>query len=260
MITDRPRAEDLAPTDWDLVGHIAKAQRLSLLTELLRLDPLQWDLPTDVPGWTITDLVAHVTEIARGTQHPLRFIARAVSGRHAHRDKFAAPGPERAIQPYHDLSIDELLAEYRHWTDAARTPDRWRWLPVPFTDLLPADATLGYVIGTLVPRDVYLHRLDVGAVTGNHVDTDPTDSEVIAQLVRDFGRSWSGPPMILRLTGMSGGAWLVGNPEADARVPVASVSVVDFMRQVTGRRVRLDAFDHLPEPILAPLLATRIGC
>lgn len=258
MIDDRPRAADLAITDWDLAAHIARAQWLSLLEEVQALGPDEWDLPTDLPGWTVRDLVAHVAEVADTARSPLRLAGRILSGTGRRHGCLSGQGPARAVRAHHEQPIPELAAELRQAIDRARGPGRLAGLPLPFADL-PRGATLGYLAGVLVPRDAYLHRLDIGRATGRHVPTDPTDSEVIAQVVRDLGRAWSGPPMILRLTGMSGGTWTVGDLVPGEEPPVALVPVTDFVRHVCGRPVRLDAFDHLPEDVLAALLGVRIG-
>nr|AHE14590.1 hypothetical protein asmbl_40 [uncultured bacterium] len=81
-------------------------------------------------------------------------------------------------------------------------------------------------------RDLWMHRYDICRATGRPFMIGAHDPAVVAQVLRDLDGLWSGPPVVLELTGGAGGTWKVGSGE-----PVATVRVdaVAYMRMPAGR-------------------------
>lgn len=110
---------------------------------------------------------------------------------------------------------------------------------------LPKYATFGHLADVVLPRDCFMHRYDIGRATGVDVPRDPTDADVVAQVVRDLGLAWTGAAFVLRLSGTGGGEWQVraGTPDDAALVTLDSV---DYLRHLSGRAVTPDLFEARP--------------
>ncbi|MEZ5202065.1 MAG: hypothetical protein R2742_12505 [Micropruina glycogenica] len=89
-----------------------------------------------------------------------------------------------------------------------------RPLPLMGVASLPKYATFGHLADVVLPRDCFMHRYDIGRATGVDVPRDPTDADVVAQVVRDLVPA-DGPAFVLRLSGTGGGEWQVraGTPD-----------------------------------------------
>ena len=94
------------------------------------------------------------------------------------------------------------------------------------------DAGLGYLLDVIMLRDAWMHRVDLARATGRPLVFGEHDREVVSQVVRDVGRCWNGPSVLLELNGPAGGRWRLGND-----VPVATVrtDAVSYLRTVSGR-------------------------
>jgi uncharacterized protein (TIGR03083 family) len=95
--------------------------------------------------------------------------------------------------------------------------------------------TLAYLFDVIAARDTWMHRVDIARATGRPMTHGRHEREIVAQIVRELHAGWTGPAMVLELTGPVGGTWRVGNGE-----PVATVraDTVDYLRLVSGRNVR----------------------
>jgi hypothetical protein len=77
-----------------------------------------------------------------------------------------------------------------------------------------------------------MHRVDLARATGHPFVVSEHDREIVAQVVRELGAHWTGPPVTLELTGPAGGSWTVGSGEPAG---VVHANAVDYMRAVAGR-------------------------
>lgn len=137
-----------------------------------QLDPAEWELPTDCPGWTVKDQLAHVC----GTESGM--LGRPQPGDPVRgpyvRNELGAVN-EREVLARRNRSVDELLDELRDATVergkvlASWTDEEWNG---------DAQGPLGVaprtrIIGTRV-FDVFTHEQDIRVATGRggHLNGD----------------------------------------------------------------------------------------
>ncbi len=195
---------------------VALAQRQALIRQLEPLEPHQWQLVTECAPWTVRDIAAHIAGTLSYTRNPLAY-AGLVTGwlLHFRGRNFVDGTNEAAIRTYRRLSTDQLLEVLRRDTPRAVPPGWSRPLKLMGVASLPKYATFGHLADVVLPRDRFMHRYDIGRATGVDVPRDPTDADVVAQVVRDLGLAWTGPASVLRLSGTGGGEWQVraGTPD-----------------------------------------------
>jgi uncharacterized protein (TIGR03083 family) len=235
---------------------------LAVFAELLReLEPDDWARPTACPGWTVHDVVAHVTGQSEGMARPGRMIRRI---RRARREGGTVGILDRQNQYQVDdragLTAAELTAEFVRWggkavAAAGRIPAPMRrrmrlslFFPEE-TKLLPEDS-FDYLVRVLMASDTWMHRLDVALATGRDPVFAGHEKHIAAQVIRDLDAGWTGPAALLELSGPLGGRWIVGAGE-----PVATLRAdgVTYMRQLSGRPV-----DAAPDVAGDPAVADRL--
>ena len=149
---------------------------------------------------------AHIAGTHSDSRNPLAY-AGLVTGwlLHFRGRNFVDGTNEAAIRTYRRLSTDQLLEVLRRDTPRAVPPGWSRPLPLMGVASLPKYATFGHLADVVLPRDSFMHRYDIGRATGVDVPRDPTDADVVAQVVRDLGLAWTGAASVLRLSGTGGG-------------------------------------------------------
>jgi uncharacterized protein (TIGR03083 family) len=235
---------------------------LDVFAGLLReLDPADWRRPTACPGWTVHDVVAHVTGQSEGMARPDRLIrrvrrARRAGGTHGILDR----SNQYQVDARAALSDAELTAEFVRWGGravraAGRIPPPVRrrlTLSLFFPEeckLLPDDS-FDYLVRVLMASDTWMHRLDVADATGRKPEFRGHEGRLAAQVIRDLDSAWAGPAAVIELTGPAGGRWTVGAGE-----PVATLEAdaVTYMRLLSGRPV-----DTPPAVTGDPAVAARL--
>jgi uncharacterized protein (TIGR03083 family) len=103
------------------------AERLALADDLASLPAQRWDTPSLCPGWTVRDVLAHLTSTAKLT--PLSFFA-AFAGSGFRFNVMAA----RSIAKERGATAADGLAEFRRVADRTSSPPG------------PVDSWLGEVI------------------------------------------------------------------------------------------------------------------
>jgi hypothetical protein len=103
---------------------------------------------------------------------------------------------------------------------------------VPGDTGLPAGSTVGYLVDVIYPRDLWMHRVDVARATGHGLATTATETDVVAEVVRDLAGDWDGPPSTLTLTGHGAGTWSLGPGTPRAELEADAVEVC---RMLSGR-------------------------
>jgi hypothetical protein len=99
-------------------------------------------------------------------------------------------------------------------------------------DAMPT-VRLGELADIIYLRDHWMHRDDVCRAIGRPTAPQPHDEEVVAQVLRDLDRDfWSGPAMIVELSGCVTGPWRIGAGPVEATV---RVDALYFMRLLAGR-------------------------
>lgn len=211
--------------------------------ELIRsLDADDWGRPTVCTEWDVADIVGHLIGQADEVLRPWAFPRRELRARRRYPDvaRFDRHMMVQADE-YRGTPPTELIARFRRWTKASltilRLPRPIRAVTVTIDDIPDptfARVPLGYVHDVLLPRDLWMHRDDVCRAVGRPFDAGPHASELIAQVMLDLQVSgfWSGPPVIVELTGAGGGRYQLGAGEL---IGTASVDAVGYLRTVSGR-------------------------
>ena len=119
-----------------------------------------------------------------------------------------------------DRNPGDLAAELARAGPAAvrarrRMPALLHRRAVPAKATLPAGATFAYLLAVIANRDLWMHRVDIALATGNPLAVTAAENEVVAQVVRDLDRGWTGPAFTLTLTGH--GAGVSGRPGQPGR-------------------------------------------
>ncbi|AQX15852.1 hypothetical protein BCR15_11750 [Tessaracoccus lapidicaptus] len=235
---------------------VARAQHLRLIDEVNELAPEQWAAVTECPAWTVRDMVGHIASVARFQGNPLLFLVDAQIGRFRYRGRSTLDAAnEVGIDRHRSLSTAELLATLRRRAESDRDTPGWlRRFPAK-DEALPTYTTIGSFVDTILTRDVWLHRHDIARAVGAATQPDPTDAEVVEQVVRDLGLAWTGPAVHLRLTGPEGGAWDLG----EGAGPEVELPAVEFMRHLSGRTAAPGLLDGVPAEVRGPLAGARVA-
>ncbi len=167
---------------------VGRAQHLRLIDEVRDLTPEQWDTVTECPAWTVRDMVGHVASAARFPGNPLLFIVDAQIGRFRYRGRSSLDAAnEVGIDRHRSLSTAELLELLRRRTMSGRDTPGWMRRRLTNDAALPSYTTIGSFVDTILTRDTWLHRHDIGRAVGREPVSDPSDAEVVEQVIRDLG-------------------------------------------------------------------------
>jgi uncharacterized protein (TIGR03083 family) len=239
-------------------GAVALAQYEALIAQLEELEPGDWLVVTECDPWTVHDIAAHIAGELVWTRNPLAYAQLVATWlRHYRGHSFLDGTNEAAVRARRDWTKDQLLDALRRDAPRAVAPGWARPLPLAGVANLPRYATFGYLADVVLARDCFVHRHDIARATGRTAGFDPSDTEVVAQVVADLQRAWRGPESTLRLNGSAGGTWRLG-PSETADGPVAEMDAVEFLRHLSGRETDPNLFDQLPDKLQTALSAARI--
>ncbi len=221
---DRRVAMQLAATEYD-----------RYLAALQALEPADWLLPTDCPGWDVRAMSCHVLGMADMAASPLesrRQPREATKRGGVFIDELTALQIEERedLDPVH--IVTQLARTGRRAARGRRLAPafiRRRRLPAAQTDGTEA-WTLGFLLDVILTRDTWMHRTDLAAATGRPPELTADHDGV---LVDDVVREWAirhGQPYRLTLTGPAGGSWSSG-----AGGEELELDAVDFCRILSGR-------------------------
>lgn len=238
MITAAPRARTIPQTPPERAGEIHKAELAAGLALYEQLEEREWQQPTDCDRWNVREMVAHMVGACDDALSVRTFLRHWVVG-----PKRRYPGLSR-LDAANELQIDdrrqhsgaEILADLR--TLGPKAVDKVRrhfmrrfHLPASDPDLPGEPIT--YMYDVIAIRDMWMHRLDAARATGREFAVGEHDREVVAQVLRDLGRHWSGPAVVLELTGPIGGAWMLGDGQPAGTV---RADTLEYMRTLSGRQ------------------------
>jgi uncharacterized protein (TIGR03083 family) len=240
MTTTATRAASLPQTSPDAARDVAAAEYAALLAAVDAFDAADWDRPTDCTEWRVRDMVAHLAGAAEeACRLPvmLRHLGRGVVGVGRGRGDLVDLLCVAQIRDRAHLADPELAADLRRWAAGApdgrrRQPRLMRRMALPAFAGLGRGARLAYLLDVIYVRDVWLHRVDLHRATGREMPLAAGEGEVVAQVVRDLDRAWSGPALVLELTGRGRGRWQVGEGSPSATVTEDAVAL---MRLLSGR-------------------------
>ncbi|MFT4109676.1 maleylpyruvate isomerase family mycothiol-dependent enzyme [Propionicimonas sp.] len=256
-MTDPIAATALPPTPPERGTRVALAQRRALIAQLEQLAPGQWDAATECVPWRVRDIAAHIAGELVYIRNPLAYVSLTTSWLVHDRGRTFLDGTNQAaLRARAGWTPMQLLDALRRDTPRAVPPVWARRIPLAGVAGLPGKATFGYLADVVLPRDCWMHRHDIGRATGSVVTQDPSDAEVVAQVVRALGLRWDGPAAVLTLTGPAGGAWLLGD-RAPAPTEVTA-DAVEFLRHLSGRVVDPGLFEGVAEPLADRLARARV--
>jgi uncharacterized protein (TIGR03083 family) len=254
---------DIERTSRDRGLSVCAAELDAMLDALRMLSDADWAKPTDCTEWTVQDQLAHVVGQFEGLASLRVFFRRHRVGhrRYPDRTRLAAMTQQQVddLGRHSPATLIDMLATVgpkalraaRRMPALIRRLDGTRFFP---EDPLP-DPRLGYLLDVIAARDTWMHRVDIAVATGRPLAHDPHEREIVAQVVRELGDAWAGPPVVLELTGAPGGRWTLGSGE-----PVATVraDTVDYLRTLAGRNDN-PALDIDGDPgVATPITAARV--
>lgn len=249
------RAEEVPLTGLDLGRSVVLAQRTRLLEELRALSPEQWLVPTECPLWRVRDVVCHVVAAMDEHRHPQLFVYHAAVGLIRHRGRGLLDAMNEAqIDDRRWAPVDSVLADAERLAPTAFFPKGLHRVLVN-DGSLPRGSDIYYLQYVIEPRDVWMHRQDIARATGGVVTPDHSDTEIVAQVVRDLARRWAGPAVQLELVGSGGDTFLLGG---GGPVPVVVLDVVAFLRHLSGREAGSGWLDTVPPPLARALGDARV--
>ena len=227
---DRAVAMDLAAAEYE---------RFALITADLSAD--DWVKPTDCPAWDVRQLASHVLGMAE-------LAADGTEGDRQRRLAFA-DGPTDGwvftdalsalqVREHENWLPAEIVAGLRavgpraalgrQLTPAEALPAP---MPLPFeVNERPEWWAVGYLLDTILTRDVWMHRVDLCHATGHPMTVTAAHDGVI---VADVVAEWAGrhdEPYRLTLTGPAGGNYWAGHDGQSHEL-----DAVEFCRIVSGR-------------------------
>lgn len=217
---------------------IARAELAALSSTVQGLGPGDFARSTDCEGWTVRDIVAHLTGALDEAVHPHVQARHMVMAKtRLRRVPVADALTHQQVADRAERSDSELARELAELAPRvprarARVPQLLRKLPFPDPGALPGD-NLGYLLDVIYSRDVWMHRIDISRAIARPMPHSDAEDAIVEQVVRDLQRGWSGPSFTLVLTGRVEGSWLVGN-EGDEDQTVTE-DCVALCRLLSGR-------------------------
>jgi uncharacterized protein (TIGR03083 family) len=204
------------------------------------LEKAYWALPTDCTLWNVRQLVAHMIGMAMMASSPLQIAKqqRAAKARHV-------PGrPTVDALTMHQVELFEHeppaeLVRLMAWVGPKAARGRRRITRVAGKRTLPDKQqaneveetwTIGYLLGTILTRDPWMHRVDLARATSSEMAlTREHDGVIVADVVAEWAAR-HGQPFRLTLTGPAGGTWSSGSNGEEI-----TMDAIEFCRVLSGR-------------------------
>ncbi|MFJ9783441.1 maleylpyruvate isomerase family mycothiol-dependent enzyme [Amycolatopsis sp. NPDC101161] len=229
----------IARPDREEVARVGFAELSALEALLGSLGEEDWRRPT-ASGWTVHEMVAHLVGQHVETARPWTIASRVRAARKRF-PSMSALDAHNALQvaTFGSLSGDELRAWLAQVGPRAvrmrrRAPSfvRRQRTDRTFPGESLVEPELAYVMDVLSNRDTWLHRLEIARATGREFAVGADDGLVVAQVVRDLALRWSGPALVMDLSGPAGGSWQLGEGEP---VAWARAGALDHLWHLSGR-------------------------
>ena len=205
------------------------------------LTPDDWDRPTDCELWTVRDMAGHVL----GAMRAAASIREQLSQQREIRKRHKATGENEVqimtavqIERTANRSAAELVTETQALVGPAAKGRRRTPAPMRRFVKFPVDLgsivetwTLGYLVDTILTRDIFMHRIDLAKAIGESPDlTGPHAIRIVGDIVGEWARR-HGRPFDLTLVGPAGGRFRVAGDDAD----VIEIEALEFCRILSGR-------------------------
>jgi len=206
-------------------------------TQLSGLSDADWVVPTECPGWDVRAMASHVlgaAEMAASIRVGLHQVRAAGKRGGLFIDALTALQVEERRGMSGGQVRDRLAVVGPRAARARRRAPglvRRRTLPMPQQVGAGEESwTVGFLLDTILTRDVWMHRIDISRAVGHELLVDADHDGVI---VSDVVTEWMGrhgQPCQVRLTGPAGGEWTVGEGG-----PHIEQDAIDFCRTLSGR-------------------------
>jgi uncharacterized protein (TIGR03083 family) len=216
---------------------LAAAEYLNFAAMLVTLKPDDWTKVTECPGWDVRTMSSHVlgmAEMAASIRDGSRQQRLAKKRGGVFIDSLTALQIDERL----DMTPAQIVARFTKVGPRAararrRAPSfiRNRRMPIPqLVGDTMEDWTIGYLVDTILTRDTWMHRIDIGRASGTQaVLTKAHDRTLVADVVTEWaGRH--GKPYQLNLTGVAGGSWAFGTGG-----PTLYLDAIEFVRTLSGR-------------------------
>lgn len=234
----------LAPFDRATAVSLGRVEYRRFAALLDTLEPADWLRPTDCDGWTVRDLVGHVVGSLQDCRSLRAFAARqrGVAERSKETGELEVDAMTALqVESVAGLDVDDLVARMHELVDPAaegrlrlpRLIARAVKIPVDL-GVMKEKWTLDYLLGTILTRDIWLHRV---ADVARAIDRPPElDAAHDARIVADVASEWirrHGRPVELTLTGPAGGRYVAG--DVTPETPRLELDAIQFCRILSGR-------------------------
>lgn len=243
---------------------VAAAAYRQLLELLERLDPADWERPTECDGWDVGAMVGHLIGAAKAGASPVEMGRQQLAGaRRAAEFDGNALDACNALQVREHAGLDPAarVAELRRVAPRAvrgrmRLPRPLRAVSVALDQGgstapgTPDRLRLGELMDVVYTRDVWLHTVDIARATDR---PRPVAADLDRRILEDVVADWAarhGQPFELELTGDVAGRYRHGQDG-----PLLTVGAVSLCRALSGRA---DPEDLDVTPAARDLLRTRL--
>ena len=200
MITTETIPRITRDSDAERLATAAYDQLLLLLDEL---GPEEWNAPTECPGWTVADMVGHLIGAAKGYASVREQVRQQWWGfRHRREHDGNSLDAINALQvaDHRALSPVERVVALREAAGPSvrfrmRVPSALRRISGPVdsggstASGMPARDPLGHLLDAIIPRDVWMHRVDIARATGRALFLDPQPA---GPVFADLFAEWPG--------------------------------------------------------------------
>ncbi|MCX5043195.1 maleylpyruvate isomerase family mycothiol-dependent enzyme [Aldersonia sp. NBC_00410] len=239
ITTDHDRSRLRAPAlDRETSMTLAATEYQRVADLLGSLEPEQWTMPTECPGWTVRDLAAHMlgmVEMAaslREQLHQTRAARRRSTG--VFIDALTALQiEERAGMTPAQIRDRFAVRAPKAVRGRRRIPGFVRRRPLAVPGEFGGIAEpwqIGFLTDIVLTRDPWMHRIDITRATGaEHVLTAEHDGVLVADVVAEWADR-HGEPYTLHLAGPAGGHWSQGRGG-----PEIELDAIEFTRILSGR-------------------------
>jgi len=215
------------------------------------LTDAEWNVPTDCTAWDVRKVALHVLGSGDAQASFPQFVHQLRRGipmnRHIDSHHWVDGMNEVQIRERAHLSDNEIVAQLAAVGPKAvagrwGTPAPMRHLPIPFGPPI-GWTSLKYLLDVGFTRDVWAHRIDLGAATGRAMELTPDhDGRLVADLVGEWATIYD-QPFELVLEGPAGGKYEHGT--GGERV---EIDAIEFVRVLSGRRPGTGILAH-PLPL-----------
>lgn len=229
---------DIAPIRHAEAMELAAVEYERSLDLLRRLDPADWQRPTDCDLWDVKALVSHVVGTAWSSGSlptGVREAAAALVSKRRTGNSLVDEINASQVRRHAPVSPSELVRRaedaFAHaLSGRSKLPAFVRGIPFRHPAPISVWAPVGFLYDIVYTRDLWMHRVDITRATGKDMDlTRDHDGRLVADVVREWATR-HGQPFELHLEGAAGGDFVAGSGGE-----VLRLDAVEFCRTLSGR-------------------------